>query len=109
MRRVGSLMVAVALGAGLFASTGRVQAGGRAERKLLNSVPAVYPEMAKRYHIRGLVKLEVAVRADGRVKSAAVLGGNPVLINAATAAVRKWRFEAGSHETVEAVQIRFGD
>ena len=102
-------MVAVALCAGLFAWTGRAQAGGRAERKTVDKVPAVYPEVAQRYHIRGLVKLEVVVREDGSVRSAKVLGGNPVLINAATDAVRKWRFEAGSHETVEAVQIRFGD
>jgi TonB family protein len=102
-------MVAVAMGAALFAWTGRVQAVGRAERKAVDKIAAVYPEIAARYHIRGLVKLEVVVRADGSVKSATVIGGNPVLINAATDAVRKWRFEPASRETVEVVQIRFGD
>lgn len=109
MRRVGSLMVAVALCAGLFAWTGRAQAGGRAERKAVDKVPAVYPEIARLNHIRGVVKLEVVVRQDGSVKSAKALGGNPVLINAAADAVRKWRFEPASRETVEAVEIRFGD
>jgi TonB family protein len=56
-----------------------------------------------------VVKLEVVVREDGSVQSAKVLGGNPVLIDAATDAVRKWRFEAASRETVEVVEIRFGD
>ena len=102
-------MVAMALSAGLFAWTSRAQAGGGAERRLVDKVPAVYPEVAKRNHIRGVVKLEVVVREDGRVKSAKVLGGNPVLINAATDAVRKWRFEPASRETVEAVELRFGD
>jgi TonB family protein len=109
MLRVGSLMVAMALCAGLFAWTSRAQAGGGAERKLVDKIPAVYPEVAKRYHIRGVVKLEVVVWEDGSVKSAKVLGGNPVLFNAATDAVRKWRFEPASRETVEAVQVRFGD
>ena len=102
-------MVAMALCAGLFAWTGRAQAGERAERKAVAKVPAVYPEIAKRYNIRGVVKLEVVLREDGSVRSAKVLGGNPVLIDAATDAVCKWRFEAASRETVEAVQIRFGD
>ena len=108
MRRVGSLMIAVALCAGLFAWTSRVQAGGGAERKLVNNVPAVYPEIAKRYHIRGLVKLEVVVRADGSVKSTKVLGGSPLLIDSASEAVRQWKFEPASQETIEDVQLRFG-
>jgi TonB family protein len=102
-------MVAMALCAGLFAWTGRAQAGECAERKTVAKVPPVYPEIAKRYHIRGVVKLEVVVREDGSVQSAKVLGGNPVLIDAATDAVRKWRFEAASRETVEVVEVRFGD
>jgi len=109
MRRVGSLMVAVTLCAGLLAWTGRAQAGERAERKVITKVPAAYPEIAQLNHIRGVVKLEVVVREDGSVRSAKVLGGNPVLIEAATDAVRKWKFEVASHETVEAVQIRFSD
>ena len=109
MRRVGSLMVAVTLCAGLLAWTGRAQAGERAERKAITKVPAAYPEIAQLYHIRGVVKLEVVVREDGSVRSAKVLGGNPVLIEAATDAVRKWKFAPASRETVEVVQIRFGD
>jgi TonB family protein len=103
------LIVAMALCAVLFAWTGRAQAGERAERKAVAKVPAVYPEIARRYHIRGVVKVEVVVREDGSVKSAKVLGGNPVLIDAATDAVRKWQFELASRETVEVVQVRFGD
>jgi TonB family protein len=99
----------MALCAGLFAWSGRAQAGGSAARKTVVKIPAVYPETARRYNIRGLVKLEVVVREDGSVKSAKVLGGNPVLIDAATDAVRKWKFEPASHETVERVQMRFGD
>ena len=99
----------MALCTGLFAWTGRARAGERAERKAVVKAPAVYPEVAKRYHIRGVVKLEVVVREDGSVQLVKVLGGSPLLIDAATDAVRKWKFEAASHETVEAVQIRFGD
>ena len=36
-----------------------------------------------------------------------VLGGSPLLIEAATYAVEKWRFEVAPHETDEVVQIIF--
>jgi hypothetical protein len=36
-----------------------------------------------------------------------VLGGSPVLIQAATTAVGKWKFEVTPQETTEAVQVVF--
>ena len=107
MRRVGSLIVALALSAGVFTQTSRAQAEGHAGRKAIDKVAPVYPELAKRTHIRGVVKLEVVVRPNGSVKSAKVLGGSPVLIDSATDAVRKWKFEAAPEETTEIVQIIF--
>jgi len=56
-----------------------------------------------------LVKIEVVVRENASVKSAKVLGGNPVLIESAADAIRKWKFEPASQETTEVVQVQFGD
>jgi TonB family protein len=108
MRRVGSLIVAVALSAGLFMWTSRVRAEGTG-RKAVEKVPAVYPQIAKMNRIRGVVKLEVVVRVNGSVRSAKVLGGSPLLIESATDAVRQWKFETAPQETTEIVQIQFGD
>ncbi len=106
MRRVGSLIVAAALVVGVFAWTNTAQAAGR---KAVDKVPAVYPELAKRNRIRGVVKVEVVVRENGSVKSTKVLGGSPLLINSAADAVRKWKFEPASQETTEVVQIEFAE
>jgi TonB family protein len=106
MRRVGSLIVAAALAAGLFTWTDTAQAAGR---RAVDKVPAVYPELAKRNRIRGVVKVEVVVRENGTVKSAKVLGGSPVLVDSAADAVRKWKFEPASQETTEVVQIEFAE
>ena len=57
----------------------------------------------------GVVKLEVVVRGNGSVKSAKVLGGSPLLIDSATEAVSKWKFEPAPQETTEVVQVQFGD
>jgi TonB family protein len=100
-------MVTLALFAGLFTRTSTAQAQGYAERKVVNRIAPVYPELAKRMHVSGVVKLEVVIRANGDVKSTKVMGGNPVLIESASEAVRKWKFEAAREDTTEVVQLTF--
>jgi TonB family protein len=110
MRRVGSLIVFAALFAALFtrSSTPQTQTKSHTEeRKIVSRVAPFYPEMAKRMNLSGVVKLEVLVSPSGKVKSAKAVGGSPVLIQAATDAVEKWRFEAATEETTEVVQIAF--
>ena len=58
-------------------------------------------------HIQGTVKLEAVVRPNGTVKSTRVIGGNPVLVEAAADAVSKWKFEANPSETTELLQLTF--
>ncbi|HKV79394.1 MAG TPA: energy transducer TonB [Candidatus Sulfotelmatobacter sp.] len=77
------------------------------ERKVSSRVAPVYPELAKKMHIHGVVRVEVIVRANGSVKSSRVLGGNPVLVEAAQDAVSKWKFEPAQSETTEVVQLGF--
>lgn len=107
MRRVGSLLAALALCMGAFTATGACQGEGRAGRRTIERVAPVYPELARRAHIRGVVKLEVVVRPNGSVKSANALGGSPALIQSAIDAVRKWKFEVAPGETTELVQLAF--
>jgi membrane protein involved in colicin uptake len=53
------------------------------------------------------VKLEVIVEPDGSVKSLNTKGGRPVLVQAAQDAIRQWKWQATSHETLESVEVRF--
>jgi TonB family protein len=53
----------------------------------------VYPETARRAGIAGTVTVEVMVDSTGAVQSARAISGHPLLAEAATAAVREWRFE----------------
>jgi TonB family protein len=107
MRRACILMVATVLFAALSTRTSTAQAPAHVERKVVSRVDPFYPEMAKRMHLSGLVRLEAVVRPNGAVKSAKPLGGSPVLIEAARVAVLKWRFEVASEETTEPVQVTF--
>jgi TonB family protein len=79
------------------------------ERKVVARVAPVYPELAKKMHIRGIVRVEAVVKANGTVKTTRILGGNPVLLEAAKDAVIRWKFEPATTETTEVIQLAFGD
>src|SRR5437660_9532275 len=108
MRSTVSL-IAVALVA-LTTSLVTAQSAGTAptsERRVASRVAPNYPELAKKMHIHGVVRVEAVVRPNGSVKSTRVLGGNPVLVDAAADAVGKWKFVASPGETTEIVQLVF--
>jgi len=100
---VGLLLV------GGWAATNAPLSWGQEEitRKVKSKVAPVYPELAKRMNITGVVRVQVTVAANGSIKDATLVGGHPVLANAALNAVRKWRYEAGPAESTGIVVFRF--
>jgi protein TonB len=51
-----------------------------------------YPAMAKQLHLEGAVQLEAHIGENGAVEEVKPLTGNAVLMNAAVAAIKKWKF-----------------
>jgi TonB family protein len=86
---------------------GQETKGQETNRKVKSKVSPVYPDLARRMNITGVVKVRVTVAANGSVKDATLIGGHPVLAGAAMEAVKKWRFETRSDETSETVEFRF--
>jgi TonB family protein len=76
-------------------------------RKVKTRVTPVYPEIARRMNISGVVKLVVVVSANGSVKSTKVMGGHPLLVTAAEDAVKKWKFEPSAQEDSGVVEFTF--
>ncbi|HLW89053.1 MAG TPA: energy transducer TonB [Terriglobales bacterium] len=76
-------------------------------RKIKSKVIPEYPAVARQLNLHGKVKIEVRVSADGHVTSTNVLGGHPTLAVAAEVAVKKWRFEPGTKETTEIIEVVF--
>jgi protein TonB len=76
-------------------------------RKITTKVEAQYPELARRYHILGRVRIEVVVSPEGTVTKAREIGGGPVLVKAALEAVQQWKFEPAPKETTEIIEIVF--
>lgn len=92
--------------AAALASFGLGQDGGF-DRKVKTKVPPSYPEIARKMGLSGTVKLEVVVMPNGNVKDTKVIGGHPILVNAAVDAVKKWKFETASGESTGTVEFRF--
>jgi TonB family protein len=70
----------------------RPMSEGVMEAALLNKVQPQYPVAARLMHIEGTVRLQAIIGKDGRVRDVEILSGNPILAQAALAAVREWRY-----------------
>jgi protein TonB len=106
MRRLLLLLLVVAT---LFGSPAVIPgfAQEALDRKVKSKTAPVYPEIARRMGLSGTVKLLVVVAANGTVKETKVIGGHPILVNAAVDAVKKWRFEPGSAESSGTLEFKF--
>jgi TonB family protein len=76
-------------------------------RKPKTRVAPVYPDVARRMGVYGIVKLSVVVAPNGTVRSSKVIGGHPVLVNAAMDAMKQWKFESAPTESSGIVEFKF--
>jgi TonB family protein len=74
------------------------------EAALIQKVQPQYPTVARLMHISGTVRLRAIIGKDGSVSQLEVLSGNPLLAQAAVAAVREWRYRP-TRLNEEAVEI----
>lgn len=68
-----------------------LQVGGDVQAaKLIRKVIPAYPELARRARVSGTVRLVGVISKDGAIEQLQVVSGNPLLVGAAVAAVRRW-------------------
>ncbi|HEV2732199.1 MAG TPA: energy transducer TonB [Terriglobales bacterium] len=108
----GSLLTFLCLGGTavfhpLRAQTRSAPSHGELTRKTKTQVAAVYPDVARRMSITGTVKVLVVVAPNGNLKSTKVVGGHPLLVNAAMDAIKKWKFEPAGEESTGIVEFKF--
>jgi len=92
------LLIILALSSSLVASSGR---------KVIKKDQPSYPAIAKQMHLAGTVKLEATVASSGKVKEVKVVGGHPLLSEAAASAAKNWQYEPATSETVEEISVNF--
>lgn len=57
---------------------------------LITKVEPVYPPLARQAQVRGVVQFQVTIGRDGKVKNIQLLSGHPLLVVAATQALKQW-------------------
>ena len=77
------------------------------ERKVIARVEPTYPPTLERLYIGGVVRLQVEIAANGTVETAQVIGGNPILGQAAIAAVKQWKYTPAKTKTKTVERLEF--
>ncbi len=65
---------------------------GVTEGNLVNRVTPLYPDIAKREGIQGIVVLQAVIGKQGTIENLRVVSGHPMLVQAALDAVKQWRY-----------------
>jgi TonB family protein len=76
-------------------------------RKLVYRVAPKYPRELRQNAIGGVVRLSISIGPNGSVGKISPIGGNPILVDAATVAVRQWKYVPTDHLTTTEVQLDF--
>src|SRR5205807_9400828 len=79
----------------------------RGERILLQRCQPEYPKELQHRGIEDTVRLSLTVSARGWVQSVQVIGGNPILAEAAEKAVREWVYSPSPTSSTIEVSIPF--
>ena len=71
----------------------RIVLGGFVQdAKIINKVIPPYPPLARQARISGTVRFTAIIARDGTIQNLTLLSGHPLLVQAATDAVRQWRY-----------------
>jgi TonB family protein len=77
------------------------------ERKAIQNPTPTYPALARQLHLSGVVKIRVVIAPDGQVKQPEVLGGHPLLADAALNALKRWKYAPTKTETTAELEFQF--
>jgi TonB family protein len=77
------------------------------DRAVKSRVAPIYPDIAKRMRVSGVVTVEATVEPSGKVSEAKRIAGNQLLGPAAENAVRQWQFAPGPGVSKVNVSVNF--
>lgn len=72
----------------------RIRVGGNVQAaNLVRKVTPVYPPLAKQARIQGTVRFTAIIGKDGTIQNLQLISGHPLLVPAATEAVKQWVYK----------------
>lgn len=69
-----------------------IRVGSTFCKGLVHKVDPVYPKEARRKRIQGTVRFQAFITKIGGIRDLRVIEGDPLLVTAALAAVKQWRY-----------------
>ena len=76
-------------------------------RKVLSNPEPPYPEVARRLRLSGVVKVQVTITADGKIKDAKIMGGHPIFVNSVEQTLKDWKYAPAATETTTQLEFTF--
>jgi TonB family protein len=101
-----SLTLLFVMGAGVKAQAQSAESEG--SRKCRIHEAPEYPDLARAHNIKGVARVMVTVQPDGSVSEVKEVGGHPLLVEALSRAVKKWKYEKSDKTSVIEVKAAFG-
>ena len=65
---------------------------GVSDGLLVKKVQPIYPAQALQMHVEGTVLLQATIAKDGSIRNVKAISGSPILVRAASDAVRQWKY-----------------
>jgi protein TonB len=84
----------------------RVRVGGQVQNaNLIRKIVPTYPALAKQARIQGTVRFNAIIGKDGTIQNLQMVSGHPLLVQAATEAVKQWLYKPTllNNEPVEVI------
>jgi periplasmic protein TonB len=76
------------------ATVQRIRVGGQVQQaNLIRQPKPVYPPLAKQARIQGVVRFNAIIGKDGTIQNLTLMTGHPLLVPAATEAVKQWLYK----------------
>ena len=72
----------------------RIRVGGNVQAaNLIRKITPVYPPLAKQARVQGTVRFSAIIGKDGAIQNLQLVSGHPLLVPAATDAVKQWVYK----------------
>ena len=76
-------------------------------RKVISNPEPPYPEVARRLRLSGVVKVQVTISPDGKVKETKITGGHPIFVNSVEQTLKEWKYAPAATETTTQLEFTF--
>ena len=100
-------LAAPTIGVVLLLTLSVVSLSAQEARKLIARPAPVYPEMARKFALTGVVKVQVVIAPDGHIKDMKFIGGHPLLVATVEDTLKHWKYAPATSDSTDVLEFNF--